>query len=159
MKLHVLVWLAIPVSSVLTGCAGVVRELKEDSAIVGATGFYSAIGFDASAENAMMPLPKIKVVYGTTWRVGVHDCVYIATAAGASAKVIKPDDTADAASDQTRGQGETSKASESASSSCIPSVTSDPTVGPNWSRGDLVISASGNEALKAKWSGRNLVRK
>lgn len=67
----------------LNGC-GLIHELKDDPAIVGVTGFNLIAGIDP-AINSPFPAPKVHMNWGTMFRVGPHDCVYISTAGGASA--------------------------------------------------------------------------
>ena len=148
-----------------TGCA-LVNQLKQDAAIVGTTGFSLSIGFDPAPENAMFPLPKVKLVYGTAWRVGVHDCVYISNAAGASA-YIRGTPTPPATTGATTGTGTTGAALpaptttttttnvDTTRANCIPVNTMMPAANDAMAgsgavgNAQLTISASGLEALKA----------
>lgn len=72
----------------LNGC-GLIHELKDDPAIVGVTGFNLIAGIDP-AINSPFPAPKVHMNWGTMFRVGPHDCVYISTAGGASAYTKPP---------------------------------------------------------------------
>lgn len=74
--------------ALLGGCAETLRELRKDPAIVGANGFYVTIGIEPmDMLGVPIPLPTIKLGYGSVWRIGVRkdDCVYITTAGGAAA--------------------------------------------------------------------------
>ena len=72
------------------GCSTIppiVRQLKDDPAIIAVTGFYASIGFDPSPTNGMTPLPHIALGHGTSVRLGIHDCAYLSDATGARASV------------------------------------------------------------------------
>ena len=71
----------------LTGCTGLVRELKEDPAIVGFTGYFLKAGITLSTGPIPFPLPSLEAGYGTGWRVGIHDCVYLSTSSGSNVSV------------------------------------------------------------------------
>lgn len=81
--------LALVLLFVQTGCS-LVRELKEDPAIVGATGFNLIIGLDI-APSSVLPTAKVHMNYGATFRVGAHECVYISTSGGASVQTVFAD--------------------------------------------------------------------
>ncbi len=156
----------------LTGCTALVDQLKEDSAIVGTTGFSISIGFDPAPENAMFPLPKVKMVHGTAWRVGIHDCVYVSTAAGATAYIpavptaqkpaagagaqksseVVP--SADGSPGAPSGQDGAANSARGNLASCIPTVIAQPGQNPGGAGGAgqayLTIAADGLSALKAK---------
>ena len=55
---------------VLPGCAGVIKELAQDPAIVVSTGFYFSFGLNPAPEVGGLPLPNIKIGYGTISRIG-----------------------------------------------------------------------------------------
>ena len=57
----------------LSGCTGLVHELKTDPAIVGITGWWFSVGVEASPSSGGIPFPVIKTGYGTIWRVGITD--------------------------------------------------------------------------------------
>lgn len=57
----------------LSGCAGLVHELKTDPAVVGVTGWWFELGVEASPSSGGIPFPVIKTGYGTIWRVGITD--------------------------------------------------------------------------------------
>jgi len=61
----------------LSGCAGLIHELKTDPAVVGITGFWVHLGFEASPASGGIPFPTLKFGHGTIWRVGVSDEVTI----------------------------------------------------------------------------------
>ena len=54
----------------MTGCAGIIREAAKDPAIVVSTGFYLSFGLNPAPEVGGMPLPNIKIGYGTISRIG-----------------------------------------------------------------------------------------
>jgi hypothetical protein len=62
---------------ILSGCAGVIHELADDSAVVGATGFWFALGVSPSPVAGGLPTPTVSVGYGTLWRIGKHDNVTV----------------------------------------------------------------------------------
>lgn len=59
--------------SLLSGCAGLLHELKTDPAIVGITGFWVHLGVEASPSTGGIPFPTLKFGHGTIWRVGITD--------------------------------------------------------------------------------------
>lgn len=63
-----LIW--VVVFAGLTGCAGIVKELAQDPAIVVSTGFYLSFGLNPAPEVGGMPLPNVKIGYGTISRIG-----------------------------------------------------------------------------------------
>ena len=137
---------------VTTGC-GLVNQLKQDAAIVGATGFSLSIGFDPTPENAMIPLPKVKLMYGTAWRVGIHDCIFISNAAGAGAYVGNLSLTPPAGAP---GTAPAPQPADTTRANCIPTAAVTAVGGPSppgaTGNAMLTISASGLEALKElKW--------
>ncbi len=68
--------LAIVCVLALGGCAGMVKELSQDSAVVGVTGFWASIGGGVSPASPM-PIPSVSFGYGTIWRIGKHDNVAV----------------------------------------------------------------------------------
>ena len=54
----------------LGGCADSLRELANDPAIVGFTGFRLRFGLNPAPEVGGAPLPNIEISYGTLWRIG-----------------------------------------------------------------------------------------
>jgi hypothetical protein len=66
----------------LSGCVGLVHELKTDPAIVGITGFWVHLGVEASPSTGGIPFPTLKFGHGTIWRVGVSDEVTIKAGEG-----------------------------------------------------------------------------
>ncbi len=100
-------WLfALAVCVFLTSCSfsSIVRELKEDPAVVATTGFYTSIGFDPSPSTGMVPLPNIKLGHGTAVRVGIHDCIFLSDATGARAYInTQPQNLDDNTQSQTQG--------------------------------------------------------
>ena len=171
-KTTLLMALAGGISIALAGCADLVKELKEDPAILGTTGFYVSIGFDPSPQNSFFPLPHVKLGHGAAWRVGTHDCVYITTAAGASASAqanpagqSNPPGPKNAVVEAAANQENVDAPKEDPSKSgdqnnrapCIPSTTvANPQLPQQGAaaigQAYLTISASGLETLKARWT-------
>ena len=76
--------LIIGLSLELSGCAGIVKELASDSAVVGVTGFWMSIGASPSPASPT-PIPGLTVGYGTVWRIGKHDEVTVKVNSAATA--------------------------------------------------------------------------
>ena len=54
----------------LGGCAGIFKELKDDPAIITTTGFWLSLGLNPAPEVGGIPLPSLKLGYGTIARIG-----------------------------------------------------------------------------------------
>ena len=71
---------------VLPGCASSIKELAGDSAIVGTTGFWLSLGLNPAPEVGGIPLPSLKLGFGTVWRVGGGRDVTITVGASGEVK-------------------------------------------------------------------------
>ena len=67
-KLEVLVILLM--LWLLSSCAASLKELRQDPAIIGTTGFWLALGLNPAPEAGGIPLPSLKLGFGTIWRIG-----------------------------------------------------------------------------------------
>ena len=77
---------------ILPGCsgmAGILKELRQDPAILVFTGFMVDLGITPSAVAGGMPLPNLSLKYGTLTRVGVHDKVSLNVGASGEVKAAE----------------------------------------------------------------------
>ena len=70
----------------LAGC-GLVRELARDPAVLTATGLWMEIGVSALSPAVPIPLPSVRVGYGTLTRTGAHEKVRVTTGGSGSTSV------------------------------------------------------------------------
>ena len=74
---------------VLPGCsgmAGVLKELRQDPTVLVFTGFMLELGITPSATAGGIPLPNLRLGYGTLTRVGVHDKISLTVGASGEIK-------------------------------------------------------------------------
>ena len=70
---------------ILGGCV----TLKDDSAILGSTGFWVKIGLNPALEVGGIPLPSLQMGYGTFWRIGGDRDVTVTVGATGEIKASK----------------------------------------------------------------------